>query len=115
MNPKTNNNFGRKKKQRNTETHNSSKANKAREERAVKETEEQRKVGGRMTHGRKRGEQRGGSRDRATVRMEIYKYVRLRDDWVTELRKERKPWQKKKEKEEGLESRGMRKGTKRSD
>lgn len=52
----------------------------------------------------------------ATVRMKIYKYVRLRDDWVDrELRKERKPWQKKKERDKGLESRGRRKRRKRFD
>lgn len=69
----------KKKKRRNTETHNSSKANKAREERAVTEymrgTEEQRKIGGSLRHG-KRGEQQGKAESAQLCRMKIYKYVR---------------------------------------
>lgn len=68
-----------KRKQRNTETHNSSKANKAREERAVTEymrgTEEQRKIGGSLRHG-KRGEQQEKAERTQLCRMKIYKYVR---------------------------------------
>lgn len=47
-------------------------------------TEEQRKA---MRHGKKRGRSGEGGeskRECATVRMKMYKYVRLRDDWVTE-------------------------------
>lgn len=41
-----------------------------------------------MRHGQKRRDRRsagGKQRECATVRMKIYKYVRLRDDWVTEV------------------------------
>lgn len=49
-------------------------------------TEEQRKRGGGMRRGKKKRRGAAGEKQRecATVRMKIYKYVRLRDDWVTE-------------------------------
>lgn len=65
-----------------------------------------------MRHGKKResGEPWGGKqRECATVRMKIYKYVRFKRRLGDgELRKERKRWQEKEEKEEGSESRGRR-------
>lgn len=66
--------------------------------------EEQRKIGGRMRHGKKRERAAAGGESRrecATVRMKIYKYVRFKGRLGDgELRKERK--QKKEEKEEGV-------------
>ena len=56
-----------------------------------------------MARKRERGEQSGGDKQRecATVRMKIYKYVRLGDDWVTEkLRKGES--RKRRKKEEGV-------------
>lgn len=66
-----------------------------------------------MRHGKKRERagSRGGGKQRecATVRMKIYKYVRFKRQLGDgELRKERKRWQEKEEKEEGSESRGRR-------